>query len=101
MSCALALWLCILLLGATGAQAGRDRIFCAKSPIEIIAIADVVRPSDNNTQSIQSDAHALRLLLENPSFHGVASAADKARWQRVRAFVKKKCRGRDLGPSLP
>jgi hypothetical protein len=97
----LALCLCVALLGTTPAQARRDRIFCAKSPVEIVAIADVVRPSDNGTQAIQSDAHALRMFLESSRAGRSGSANDKARWQRVRTFVKKKCHGRDIGPNLP
>jgi hypothetical protein len=98
---AVAFCLCIALLGTTHAQARRERIFCGKNALEVIAIADVVRPSDNNTQSIQADAHALRPLLESRSFRGSLNAADNARWQRIRAFVKNKCHGREIGPNLP
>ena len=56
---------------------------------------------DKDTQAIRPDAEALRRNLDHHSAGGGPSSPEnQASFQRFRSFVKKKCKGRDIGESL-
>lgn len=76
--------------------------FCESASLRSM-LDDVIyaHTPDKDTQAIRPDAQALRRNLDNHAAGGGPSSPDNvASFQRFREFVKKKCKGRDIGPSL-
>ena len=64
-------------------------------------IAKLKERDDDGGGPLAIDLTTLSELLEHPAYGGGPSAPDNAAaYQRVRAYFKKLCDGRDLGPEL-
>jgi hypothetical protein len=76
--------------------------FCAKHSLRSM-LDDVIYANtpDKDTQAIRPDAQAIRDNLDNHAAGGGPSSPENvARFQRFRAFVKKKCLDKDIGKSV-
>jgi hypothetical protein len=76
-------------------------VFCNSNMRQMIfKVVDTNSP-DKDTQAIKADAEALaRNLQDHRAGGGPSSPENVTSFQRFRAFVKKKCNGKDIGRSL-
>jgi hypothetical protein len=88
--------------GPMGWDAPKPPVFCAKHSLRsILDDAIYANTPDKDTQAIRPDAQAIRDNLDNHAAGGgPSSPGNVASFQRFREFVKKKCDGKDIGPSL-
>ena len=88
--------------GPMGWDAPKVPPFCAKHSLRSM-LDDVIYANtpDKDTQAIRGDAQAIRENIDHHSAGGgPSSPGNVASFQRFRAFVKKKCDGKEIGNSL-
>ena len=78
-------------------------VFCTHDTLRsMLNDAIYTNTPDKDTQAVKPDAEAIRRNMDDHAAGGGPSSPDNvASFQRFREFVKKKCKGRDIGPSLP
>ena len=75
--------------------------FCEFNLPKMIDTVVATNSPDKDTQAIKPDAEALqRNLRDHSAGGGPSSGPNSVSFQRFREFVKKKCHGKDIGPSL-